>query len=291
MQEDESLQTRNGDAKVGLDAEGTLKELVMLRPVRRHELFDEQLLGGRVVDLMVDGPVVQVAKGAKSEDKIEAAEEAGIVVDERIGSSCHLTLIQVVESLVKVAACKDGTMNIEAAKVDVDNSGDHFAVFGKPDIYRVGELWGDGRDMGRMRKCVGAAADGDGDPVGGIAGNGGLGKGTVAARGQSRRTDSKVFFVDLVRADNRNNVCRHPEIFRQCARVTHVIAIGILSFDVCGEGADGSRRGRTVGGIRLLERRMDVGIEGTWGRRRDRIAMLVDNWGIRSGVLRGIWPV
>jgi hypothetical protein len=46
-----------------------------------------------------------------------------------------------------------------------------------------------------------------------------------------------------------------------------------------------------VGGIRLLERRMDVGIEGTWGRRRDRIAMLVDNWGIRSGVLRGIWPV
>lgn len=53
MQENEGLETGYGDPEVGLDAECAFEKLVVLGPVDRHELFDEQLLRGRFVDLVV----------------------------------------------------------------------------------------------------------------------------------------------------------------------------------------------------------------------------------------------
>lgn len=84
MQKDQRLEARNGDPQIGLDRQSPLEELVVLGPRRRHELLCHlraEMLDNLslVLQLRTDSTMVEVAEGAKCEDKINTANVPRIV--------------------------------------------------------------------------------------------------------------------------------------------------------------------------------------------------------------------
>lgn len=139
----------------------------------------------------------------------------------RLGGRVHMASVELIEGLVKVAAGKDGAVQIEAVEINVSNVVDHFAVLGKPDVHRIGEVRDDSSNVRGVSKCVGAATDGDGDPVSRVAGDSGFVEGAVATRGETRGTDGEVFLVD--RANDRDNVGRDTKVLCEGAGVGQVV--------------------------------------------------------------------
>lgn len=153
VEEDEGLETGDGDAQIGLDAEGEIKKEDMAGPVAGD--------GGLGV---VVHEVVCLAEGAEGQDEIDTAQKAGIIVDRREirgkvvaalvlggllaldglgigdGGAAADEAVEGAETGDKLATDENGAGKFEIAKVNIDNLQGAGLVVGKP--YLDGGLGG-----------------------------------------------------------------------------------------------------------------------------------------------------
>ena len=75
------METRDGDAKIGFDGQGSLEELIMGRPIRRHKVFSDGSNGLADVCLVfkTDGAMIEFTESAEGQDEIHAADMTGIM--------------------------------------------------------------------------------------------------------------------------------------------------------------------------------------------------------------------
>jgi len=126
VQQNKGLQAGDGNTKIGFDGQGSLKELVMGRPIR-HEFFCQS--GAKVaVGLRLGmSKFVEFAEGSESKYQVDTGEVTRI-----IGRCC--SIIEIVENLVKILPGIDGTMKVETGEIDIDDVFCKDAVLGQPDV-------------------------------------------------------------------------------------------------------------------------------------------------------------
>jgi len=296
MEENECLETRDGDTKIGFDGQGSLEELVVGRPVSGHEVFGDGR--DRLADILgfdIDGAMVEFTEGAEGQDEIDAADMAGIVERSAL-------FVEGGNDGVEFFAEVDGPVDVESLEVDIDDDVEHGSVLGEPDECAGGaeggrRAGGEGEGGGDG----GAARDSEGEPRGGIARFDGLVAGAVAAGGEAVVVDGEILPVaDDMESEVADGAWRDAEVGSELLGVGHVVAIGVcaLGWEEAGggEGRVGVGGGRGVEG-RVEGRAGDVGEGGIGGVVDDGRRIGGEDAGIRDGIrlwravveLEGAW--
>ena len=119
------METRDGDTKIGFHGQGSLKELIVGRPIRRHEVFRDGRDGLVDVCLVfnIDGAMIEFTESAEGQDKIDAADMTGIV------NRCAL-VIKAGNDGVEFFAGVDRPVDVESLEVDIGDDFEHGSVLG-----------------------------------------------------------------------------------------------------------------------------------------------------------------